>query len=67
MSYAMSSSLAALRKLPYQPPFPGLPTGRLRSNLVAARLVETEDRTQQTGNPGNGGNKAMFWMGMVRL
>jgi hypothetical protein len=29
-----------------------LPTGRLRSNFVAARLVETE---KQTGNPGNVG------------
>ena len=41
------------------------PTGRLalwaanglavRSNFVAARLAERENRTQQTGNPGNVG------------
>ena len=32
-----------------------LPTGRLRSNFVAARLDETENRAQQAGNPGNVG------------
>jgi hypothetical protein len=33
-------------------------TGRLQSNSVAARLTETENRTQQIGNPGNVGLKA---------
>jgi hypothetical protein len=32
-----------------------LPTGRLRSNFVAARLAETENLTHQPGNPGNVG------------
>src|ERR1700674_1382768 len=35
-----------------------LPTGRLRSNFVAARLAETETRTRQTGNPVNVGAHA---------
>jgi hypothetical protein len=33
----------------------GCKRGWLRSNFVAARLAETENRTQQTGNPGNVG------------
>jgi hypothetical protein len=32
-----------------------LSTGRLRSNSVAARLAETDYRTQPTGNPENAG------------
>jgi hypothetical protein len=27
-------------------------TGRVRSNLIAAHLAETENRTEQTGHPG---------------
>jgi hypothetical protein len=44
-------------------------------NFVAAGLAETENRTQQTGNPEMSaymrkydieiGNKTMFWMGRV--
>ena len=53
----------------------GFEQRQLRSNFVAARLAETENRTQQTGNPEMSaymrkydidiGNKTMFWMGMV--
>jgi hypothetical protein len=39
-------------KRPSNSPF-WLPTGRLRSNFVAARFAETENPTQQTGNPEN--------------
>jgi hypothetical protein len=35
-----------------------LSTSRLRSNFVAARLAETEDRDQQLRYPGNVG---LFW------
>ena len=37
----------------YLAPFALVDGDRLRSNSVAVRLAETENRSQQTGNPGN--------------
>jgi hypothetical protein len=52
-----------------------LPTGRPRSNFVAARLAETENRADRLGVRGISahlrkhdsdiGNKTMFWMDMA--
>jgi transposase len=52
---AARQSAAAPTRCEVENPTIWAPTGRLRQNLVAARLAETEDCAQRAGNPENVG------------